>query len=50
MVQIASMVDLARMTQGTPFELRGKDVDHQYEWLFDAYRPIIYDDSVMACT
>ena len=38
------------VASGTPFEISCEGVEHQYEWIFNAYRTILYDDSMMAFT
>ena len=38
------------IASGTPFEMSCEGVEHQYEWIFNAYRTILYDDSMMAMT
>ncbi len=40
---LQSLVALMYIGGGTPFEITGSDVEHQYEWVFNSFRTICHD-------
>ena len=47
---INELTNIMYFLNGTNFLFNGTDVNNQYEWIFDSFRPIMYGDNLFAST
>lgn len=47
---LTTLTDIMYVLNGTRFQMIDECVDNQYSWIFDTYRPVIYNGSIFANT